>query len=122
LSGSVTPGKGDFRAAAPRFQGENLTRNLALAEALGRIAEARGVTSTQLAIAWALHRGDDIIPLSGARKRTQLNEALAAAEIALTPAELAEIEAAVPADAVAGERYGAMQMAHLDSERSGSRH
>ncbi|HEX9322487.1 MAG TPA: aldo/keto reductase, partial [Xanthobacteraceae bacterium] len=70
-----------------------------------------------LAFAWALARGDDVIPLAGARRRDQLADALGALEVTLTPADLARIEAAVPPGAVAGERYGAALMTHLDSER-----
>ncbi len=109
--------QGGFRAHLPRFQGENLKRNLALVEALGVIAEARGATVAQLAIAWALSRGEDIVPLIGARKRERLAEALGALDLALTAEEIAQIEAAAPPGAVAGDRYGADQMAMLDSER-----
>ncbi|MFD6399775.1 aldo/keto reductase [Nocardia sp. NPDC060249] len=108
---------GDFRAHSPRFQGENLTRNLRLVEALADIAATKQVSVAQLAIAWALSRGEDIVPVIGARSRTRLDEALGALAISLTPDELAVIEAAAPADAVAGERYAAEQMAMLDSER-----
>ncbi|MFC4021371.1 aldo/keto reductase [Micromonospora sp. GCM10011542] len=108
----------DFRAHLPRFTGENLDRNLALVDALRAIAEARGVTVAQIAIAWVLSRGGDIVPLIGARRRDRLSEALGAAELALTGADLAAIEAAVPAGAAAGTRYDEAQMAHLDSERA----
>jgi aryl-alcohol dehydrogenase-like predicted oxidoreductase len=107
----------DFRSVSPRFQGENLERNLALVETLREVATARGSNPAQLALAWALSRGDDIVPLIGARRREQLADALAAVQLQLDDAELARIEAAVPADAVAGERYAPAQMAHLDSER-----
>jgi aryl-alcohol dehydrogenase-like predicted oxidoreductase len=82
------------------------------------VAEDKGVTVAQLAIAWALSRGDDIVPLVGARSRARLEEALAALEVQLGPADLAQIEDAVPAGAAAGERYDSGQMAILDSERS----
>ena len=107
---------GEIRARMPRFQGENLKRNLALVEALKAIAKDRGCTTAQLAIAWVLSRGDDVIPLIGAKRRDQLTGALGALDVMLSPAELARIEAAMPAGAVAGERYGAPLMAHLDSE------
>jgi aryl-alcohol dehydrogenase-like predicted oxidoreductase len=107
----------DFRASAPRFTGENLERNLALVEALRALAEAKGATVAQIAIAWVLSRGDDVVPLVGARRRERLVEALGALELELGPADLAQIEEAIPADAVAGERYQAEQMAILDSER-----
>jgi aryl-alcohol dehydrogenase-like predicted oxidoreductase len=107
----------DFRAHSPRFQGDNLDRNLALVDRLAPIAERHGVNVAQLAIAWVAAKGDDILPVIGMRKRTRLDEALKALQVRLGPAELAEIEAAVPADAVAGERYAPAQFASLDSER-----
>jgi aryl-alcohol dehydrogenase-like predicted oxidoreductase len=110
----------DFRASAPRFTGENLTRNLELAESLAGLAEAKGATAAQIAIAWVLARGDDIVPLVGARTRDRLTEALGALELELGDDELARVEAAVPADAAAGNRYHDAQMASLDSERTGS--
>ncbi|MFC4010484.1 aldo/keto reductase [Nonomuraea purpurea] len=110
-------GAGDFRAMSPRFSGGNLAHNLALVEALRALAEAKGVTVAQLAIAWVLGRGTDIVPLVGARRRERLTEALGALEVRLTPEEAALIEAAVPEGAAAGERYAPAQMAMLDSER-----
>ena len=107
----------DFRASAPRFTGENLQRNLALVDELRAIAEARDATVAQLAIAWALSRGEDVVPLVGARTRQRLTESLGALELELTRDDLARIEEAVPVEAVAGERYHAEQMAILDSER-----
>jgi aryl-alcohol dehydrogenase-like predicted oxidoreductase len=91
-------------------------RNLGLAAALAEIATGKGVTPAQLAIAWALHRGQDIVPLVGARRRDRLAEALGALAIRLDTADLARIEAALPADAVAGDRYDAHGMRMLDSE------
>jgi aryl-alcohol dehydrogenase-like predicted oxidoreductase len=107
----------DFRAHAPRFQRENLDRNLALVDALGTIAESKRATPAQVAIAWVLARGQDVVPLVGARRRNRLQEALGALELELTDDDRAAIERAVPPDAVAGERYDANQMAILDSER-----
>ncbi len=107
-----------FRAVLPRFQGENLRRNLALVEAVRAIAQAKGASVAQVAVAWALAQGADIVPLIGARRRVSLAESLSAAALRLTPAELASLEAAVPPGSVAGERYGAAQMHMLDSERS----
>jgi aryl-alcohol dehydrogenase-like predicted oxidoreductase len=107
----------DFRRHFPRFQGENLQHNLALVGALESIAQDKGATPAQLAIAWVLSRGTDIVPLIGARTRTQLREALGACDVVLTREELARIERAVPASQVVGARYGAAQMAMLDSER-----
>lgn len=110
-------GRGDFRAHSPRFQGENLQRNLALTEALRRAAEAAGLTPAQAAIAWVAAQGEDIIPLVGARRRDRLAEALAALDRPLSADTIAALEAAVPPDAVAGARYAEAQMAHLDSEK-----
>ncbi|MGV9564802.1 aldo/keto reductase [Streptomyces sp. NPDC003480] len=114
-------GANDFRAFSPRFQGANLDHNLGLVEALRKIAEQKGVSVAQLAIAWVLSRGPrhraDIVPLVGARTRQRLSEALGALDVTLDQADLAAIEAAVPADAAAGARYPETQMNHLDSER-----
>ena len=107
-------GKGDFRAMLPRFKGENAEKNLKIVEALKPIAAARGITVTQLCIAWALSRGEDIIPLVGARTRAQLQDALGALEISLTAGELEKIDQAAPAGAAAGTRYAADQMAMLN--------
>ncbi len=108
---------GDFRSFSPRFQGENLQHNLNLVEALRKIAEQKGVTVAQIAIAWVLSRGEDIVPLVGARTRERLTESLGALDVTLDEADLAAVEEAVPADAAAGDRYPSAQMAHLDSER-----
>ncbi|MCQ6553725.1 aldo/keto reductase [Streptomyces sp. C10-9-1] len=121
LSGHFTRdrrlGTGDFRGMSPRFQGENLHRNLDLVERLRQVAEARGTGVARAAIAWVLSRGEDIVPLVGARTRARLSEALGALEVELTAEDLAAIERAIPAGAASGERYPAAQMAHLDSER-----
>lgn len=109
-------GANDFRAYSPRFQGENLQHNLDLVEALRKIAEQKGVSVAQIAIAWVLSRGDDIVPLVGARTRERLTESLGALDVTLDDADLAAIERAVPADAAAGDRYPAPQMAHLGSK------
>jgi aryl-alcohol dehydrogenase-like predicted oxidoreductase len=109
---------GDFRNYAPRFSAENLDRNLSLVDALRAVADAKDATVAQLAIAWALSRGEDIVPLIGARRRDRLAEALGALDLGLTVEEVAAIERAVPPDAAAGDRYNAPQMAVLDSERA----
>lgn len=109
---------GDFRSHLPRFTGDNLHRNLALVEQLRAVADAKGVTVAQIAIAWVLSRGADIVPLIGARRRDRLTEALGALDVSLSAAEQAAIEAAMPAGEVAGTRYDGHQMALLDSERS----
>jgi aryl-alcohol dehydrogenase-like predicted oxidoreductase len=108
--------KGDIRNFLPRFQGENLDRNLALVEALRRVADSKGASVAQVAIAWILSRGDDIVPLIGARRRDRLTEALGALDLALAPQDVAGLEEAVPPDAAAGARYDARQMSMLDSE------
>nr|WP_314074599.1 aldo/keto reductase [uncultured Roseococcus sp.] len=107
----------DFRSHSPRFQGGNLDANLALVEKLRQVAARKGVTVAQIAIAWVAAQGTDIVPLVGARKRDRLTEALGALDLTLTPADLAEIEAAVPKGAAAGDRYNAQGMVMLDSER-----
>ncbi|WP_328364774.1 aldo/keto reductase [Streptomyces sp. NBC_00445] len=106
----------DFRSLSPRFQGENLQHNLNLVEALRKIAEQKGVSVAQIAIAWALSRGDDIVPLVGARTRDRLTESLGALDVTLDEADLRAVEEAVPADAAAGERYPAAMMSHLGSK------
>jgi aryl-alcohol dehydrogenase-like predicted oxidoreductase len=108
---------GDFRGFGPRFRGENLDHNLSLVEALRAIAEGKGATVAQIAIAWVLTRGQDIVPLVGARRRDRLTEALGTLELTLTPNDLAQIEQAIPLGAAAGDRYDPDQMARLDSER-----
>ena len=101
----------------PRFSGDNLDRNLDLVESLRGVADELGVTVAQAAIAWVASRGDDIVPLVGARTRIRLAESLGAVDVALSDRQLAHIEAAMPADDVAGERYPSGHMAALDSER-----
>ncbi|WP_280242850.1 aldo/keto reductase [Nocardia abscessus] len=121
LSGAIRPGTtfaaDDFRAHSPRFQGANLDRNLELIRALDEIAGRKHASVAQLAIAWALTRGEDIVPVIGTRRRERWTEAVDALDIVLTDEELSTIESAVPADRVAGERYATAQMAMLDSER-----
>ncbi|MCU0948690.1 MAG: aldo/keto reductase [Porphyrobacter sp.] len=111
------PGEFDFRAISPRFQEGNVERNLALAEALGRVAEARGISRAQAAIAWVAAQGNDIVPLIGARRRDRLAESLGALGVILSPDDLAAIEQAVLKGAAAGGRYPDQQLAFMDSER-----
>lgn len=106
-----------FRTHSPRFAAGNLDANLALVEALRTVADELGVTVAQAAIAWVSTRGDDVVPLIGARTRNRLDEALGAVDVALDEQQLSRIEAAMPAHAVAGDRYAPAQMAALDSER-----
>ena len=116
-SGTARLGPGDPRARFPRFRDQNHAANLELLSALEAIADAQGATAAQLAIAWVASRGSDIIPLIGTKRRDRLAEALAALDLTLSADDLAAIEAAVPAGAVAGDRYDAAQVAALDSER-----
>jgi aryl-alcohol dehydrogenase-like predicted oxidoreductase len=117
LSGSKPAASGDFRAQLPRFTGENLAQNERLIETLRSLAAEKGVPAAQLAIAWVLAKGRSIVPVIGARTRTQLSDALMACDIQLSGSELGTIEAAIPPTAIAGTRYDERQMKMLDSER-----
>lgn len=117
LSGSIPSAERDFRASLPRFRGENREQNERLVAELRKIADDKGVTASQLAIAWVLAKGRNIVPVMGSRTRKQLYEALEGARVTLSPEDVARIEAAVPASAVAGSRYDEHQMRMLDSER-----
>jgi aryl-alcohol dehydrogenase-like predicted oxidoreductase len=117
LCGSPVTGKGDFRAHLPRFNGANYEQNRVLLAALAEFAAAKHATPAQIAIAWALGRGADIIPVIGARTRTQLQEALTAAQLTLSAEESGRLEAIFDESKIAGTRYGAEQMRTLDSER-----
>lgn len=117
LSGSKPSPKGDFRAYLPRFTGENRERNQQLIDTLQKLAAEKGATPSQLAIAWVLAKGQNIVPLIGARRRPQLEESIGALKVQLSAADLAHIEEAIPPSAVAGTRYDEHQMKILDSER-----
>jgi aryl-alcohol dehydrogenase-like predicted oxidoreductase len=121
LSDSFSPAgarePGDVRGRFPRFEEGNARQNAVLVDALRDVAQRRGVTVAQLAIAWVRSRGQDVIPLIGARRRDQLAEGLDGVRLVLSDDDLASIERAAPAGAARGERYGAPQMADLDSER-----
>ena len=108
---------GDYRAHSPRFQEANVDANLALVEALRTVAQGRGISVAQAAIAWVAAQGPDIVPLIGARTRARLTEALGAADVVLSADDLAAIERAVPKGSASGERYPAFAMATLDSEK-----
>jgi len=109
-----TPGEGfDLRAITPRFAAGNVEHNLTLVEALREVSEAKGCTVAQLAIAWVAAQDEAIVPLVGARTRTRLTEAVPAAEVELSSAELAHIERAVPKDSARGDRYPAALMSSL---------
>jgi aryl-alcohol dehydrogenase-like predicted oxidoreductase len=109
--------RGDIRNYLPRFNPENLERNLDLVEVLRTISNEREATVAQVAIAWVLSRGNDIVPLIGARTRDRLRESLGALDVVLAPEDMERIERALPPESVAGTRYDSRQMQVLDSER-----
>ena len=106
--------EGDFRRTAPRFQGENLRLNLGLVDEIAAIAAGKGCTAAQLALAWVLAQGEDIVPIPGTKRRTYLEQNVAALDVALTPDDLARLDLALPPGAAAGTRYAAAQMAALN--------
>ncbi|NGO73405.1 aldo/keto reductase [Streptomyces boncukensis] len=118
LTGRYTSVEGleesDARRSMPRFADGNLERNLAIVERLEELAAARGVTAGQLALAWVQHRGEDVVPIPGTRRRTYLEENVAALDLALSADELAAIEAAAPRDRVAGTRYDASALRYVN--------
>ncbi len=103
--------EGDYRRTAPRFQGENFAKNLGLVAKVADLARRKRATPAQIALAWVLSRGKDVVPIFGTKSRDRLQENLDAADVALTQADLAELEAAFPVGAAAGERYPAAAMA-----------
>jgi aryl-alcohol dehydrogenase-like predicted oxidoreductase len=103
----------DFRRHSPRFQGDNFVRNLQLVDRVQEIAKAKGVTASQLALAWVLAQGDDIVPIPGTKRRTYLQENIAAVDVELTAQELASIDEAAPVGAAVGDRYADMSPVHL---------
>ncbi len=117
LSDSPVTGKADFRAHLPRFSGVNYEQNRPLLDALAEFAASKGSTPAQIATAWVFHRGEDIIPVMGARKRTQLQDAVAALQVTLSAADSRRLEEIFDETKIAGTRYGADQMRMLDSER-----
>jgi len=104
----------DYRRNDPRYQGANFDANQQAASAVRDLAVRKGVTAAQIAIAWLLHKGPDIVPIPGTKRRRYLEENVAAANVALDPGEMAALEAALGADRVAGPRYGEKQMAQVD--------
>ena len=118
LSGQITSpddfGPDDFRRNHPRFTGENFQRNLDLVERVRQLAAAKGVTPGQLAIAWVLAQGDDVVPIPGTKRRSYLEENAGALQVRLTPEDLAAIEEVAPRGAVAGDRYAPAQMANVN--------
>ncbi|MBO0843660.1 MAG: aldo/keto reductase, partial [Nocardioides sp.] len=113
ISGRTT---GGGRARMPRFQGENLAHNQGLVASLEEIAYAKGVTTAQLAIAWVAAQDESLVPVVGARTVSQVESMLASTDVRLDAADLARIDALVPAGSVRGDRYPSQFMAHLDSE------
>jgi len=118
LSGRITSpddfGEDDFRRGHPRFTGENFDRNLELVERVRELAAAKGVTPSQLAIAWVLAQGDDVVPIPGTKRRQYLEENAGALDVDLTPEDLAAIEEVTPRGSVAGPRYGPEHMARVN--------
>lgn len=120
LTGTITEtggaaGDGDYRRSAyfPRFQGDALTANLALVDNVRAVAEEKGVTPGQVALAWVLAQGPDVVPIPGTKRQRYLEENVGAAGVVLTDDDLVALEKAVPRDAVAGDRYG--DMSHIDA-------
>ena len=109
LTGSITSiddlPADDFRRQSPRFAEDALAANLRLVDAVKRLASEKGCTTGQLALAWVLAQGQDIVPIPGTKRRTYLEQNAAASDIVLTDEELAQLAAAVPLDAVSGDRY-----------------
>jgi aryl-alcohol dehydrogenase-like predicted oxidoreductase len=118
LTGQITSpddfGEDDFRRNHPRFTGENFARNLDLVERVRELAERKGATPSQLAIAWVLAQGEDVVPIPGTKRRRYLEENLGALEVELTGDDLAAIEEVTPRGSVAGERYNAQMMANVN--------
>jgi aryl-alcohol dehydrogenase-like predicted oxidoreductase len=106
--------EGDFRRGYPRFQGENFDRDQALVDAIRALAGRKGCTPGQLALAWLLHQGDDIVPIPGTKRRAYLRENAAAADIVLSPEDLTWLDQEVPEGSAAGERYPAPAMRLID--------
>ncbi|HEU0054866.1 MAG TPA: aldo/keto reductase, partial [Longimicrobium sp.] len=106
--------EGDFRRGDPRYQGENFDANLRAASAVREVAERKGVAPGQVALAWLLHRGDDIVPIPGTKRRKYLEENIAAADVRLSADEMDALGAALAPEKVSGPRYGAKAMAQVD--------
>ena len=119
LSGRITSpddfGQDDFRRSHPRFSGENFARNLELVERVRELAASKGATPSQLAIAWVLAQGDDVVPIPGTKRRSYLEENLGAPEVELTPEDLAAIEEVTPRGSVAGARYNPEMMVNVNA-------
>jgi len=105
---------GDFRKGDPRFQGKNFDDNMRAAGTVRAIAERIGATPAQIALAWLLHKGEDVVPIPGTKRRKYLEENVAAASIKLAPGEVAELDAALPPETIAGPRYNEKAMGWVD--------
>jgi len=117
LTGSKPTGRGDFRGHLPRFAGDNGAKNEAVVAKLHAFAKERAMTLAQVTLAWVLAKQPTLVPVVGCRTRAQLDDALGALDKPLSPSDVAALEALFPAEAIAGTRYAAEQMKHLDSER-----
>ena len=106
--------EGDFRRGDPRYQGENFDANVRAASAVRELASRKEVTAGQIALAWLLHKGPDVVPIPGTKRRRYLEENVAAADVRLSRDELAALDAALAPEKVAGPRYGEKQMAQVD--------
>jgi aryl-alcohol dehydrogenase-like predicted oxidoreductase len=106
--------EGDYRRNDPRYQGENFDANMRAASAVRQLVAQKGVTAAQIALAWLLHKGPDIVPIPGTKRRSYLEENLGAATVALGAADMAALDAALSADKVSGPRYNAKQMSMVD--------
>ncbi len=106
--------EGDFRRGDPRYQGENFDANVRAASAVRELAARKGVTPGQVALAWLLHRGPDVVPIPGTKRRRYLEENVGAAEVSLTGEEMAELDAALAPEKVSGPRYNERQMSTVD--------
>jgi aryl-alcohol dehydrogenase-like predicted oxidoreductase len=106
--------EGDFRRGDPRYQGENFDANVRAASAVRAVAETKGVTAAQIALAWLLHKGPDIVPIPGTKRRKYLEENMGAADVSLSKEEMSALEAALAPEKVSGPRYGEKQMAQVD--------
>jgi len=106
--------EGDYRRGDPRYQGENYDANMRAASDVQAIARRKGATSGQIALAWLLHKGNDLAPIPGTKRRKYLEENVAAADLRLSPAEMAQLDAALPPEKVAGPRYNEQMMATVD--------
>jgi aryl-alcohol dehydrogenase-like predicted oxidoreductase len=118
LTGSVKRAEeyapGDFRRNDPRYQGANFDANMRAASSVRDLAQRKNATPAQIALAWLLHKGPDVVPIPGTKRRRYLDENVAAADVSLTADEMKVLDAALAPDKISGERYSAPQMAMID--------